>query len=168
MTMVWMAGDFLEGLHVVNDPTSGLSGVVAIHSTALGPSAGGCRFWSYGEQHALVTDAIRLARGMSYKNALAGLPFVADVDEARAHALAAEVGGRHVGADEILGDAGGIINVCAEYLGEGVDAVETRVARIAPRLIDILGRSAALDLATNRVADDLARETIGAAQRLAA
>ena len=72
--MVWVSGDFLEGLHVVSDGETGLKGVIAIHSTALGPAAGGCRFWDYGEQHALVTDAIRLARGMSYKNALAGLP----------------------------------------------------------------------------------------------
>lgn len=59
----------------LHDADAGLDGVIAIHSTALGPGAGGCRFWRYpGMDHALA-DALRLAEGMSYKNALAGLPF---------------------------------------------------------------------------------------------
>lgn len=59
----------------LQDADCGLDGIIAIHSTALGPAAGGCRFWSYpGSQEALA-DALRLAEGMSYKNALAGLPF---------------------------------------------------------------------------------------------
>lgn len=57
------------------DPESGLDGVIAIHSTALGPGAGGCRFWHYPDVGAALDDACRLAEGMSYKNALAGLPF---------------------------------------------------------------------------------------------
>ena len=57
------------------DPESGLDGVIAIHSTALGPGAGGCRFWDYPDLEAAFDDACRLAEGMSYKNALAGLPF---------------------------------------------------------------------------------------------
>lgn len=68
-------GSFQEQLHVLDDPASGLRGIIAIHSTALGPAAGGCRFWHYADQAALAADAVRLARGMSYKNALAGLPF---------------------------------------------------------------------------------------------
>lgn len=67
--------DFQERLQVINDAATGVHGIIAIHSTALGPAAGGCRFWHYEKQTDLVTDAIRLARGMSYKNALAGLPF---------------------------------------------------------------------------------------------
>lgn len=59
----------------LNDPATGLSGVIALHSTALGPAAGGCRFWRYPDHAAMLTDAERLAEGMSYKNALAGLPF---------------------------------------------------------------------------------------------
>jgi leucine dehydrogenase len=59
----------------LHDAESGLDGVIAIHSTALGPGAGGCRFWSYPNVDAALTDALRLAEGMSYKNALAGLPF---------------------------------------------------------------------------------------------
>ena len=59
----------------LDDPKSGLSGIIAIHSTALGPGAGGCRFWHYPDEEAAAVDAFRLAEGMSYKNALAGLPF---------------------------------------------------------------------------------------------
>jgi leucine dehydrogenase len=67
--------DFQEHLHVINDVATGVTGIIAVHSTALGPAAGGCRFWHYETQADLITDAVRLARGMSYKNALAGLPF---------------------------------------------------------------------------------------------
>lgn len=59
----------------LTDAESGLDGVIAIHSTALGPGAGGCRFWSYPGMDQALADALRLAEGMSYKNALAGLPF---------------------------------------------------------------------------------------------
>lgn len=67
--------DFQERLHVINDAETGVTGIIAIHSTAIGPAAGGCRLWHYQTQTDLITDAIRLARGMSYKNAMAGLPF---------------------------------------------------------------------------------------------
>src|SRR2546427_12838179 len=53
----------------------GLRAVIAIHSTALGPAAGGCRMWPYATTADAVCDALRLSRGMSYKNALAGVPF---------------------------------------------------------------------------------------------
>lgn len=68
-------GDFQEQLYVINDRETGVAGVIAIHSTALGPAAGGCRLWHYENQADLTADAVRLARGMSYKNAMAGLPF---------------------------------------------------------------------------------------------
>ena len=58
----------------LDDLPSGLSGVIVIHSTALGPAAGGCRFHRYASDADAVADALRLAEGMSYKNALAGLP----------------------------------------------------------------------------------------------
>ena len=57
------------------DAASGLRAIVAIHSTALGPAAGGCRMWPYADFPAAVSDALRLSRGMSYKNAMAELPF---------------------------------------------------------------------------------------------
>ena len=53
----------------------GLHAIVAVHSTALGPAAGGCRMWPYPSTDAAVVDVLRLSRGMSYKNAMAGLPF---------------------------------------------------------------------------------------------
>ena len=53
----------------------GLHAIVAVHSTTLGPAAGGCRMWPYASTDAAVVDVLRLSRGMSYKNAMAGLPF---------------------------------------------------------------------------------------------
>src|SRR5215471_3754956 len=50
-------------------------GLVAIHSTKLGPAVGGTRFWKYENDEAAIKDLLRLARGMTYKNALAGIPF---------------------------------------------------------------------------------------------
>ncbi len=63
-----------EHIELIQDAASGLKGVIVVHSTALGQAAGGCRLWRYGDDAALVGDALRLAEGMSYKNALAGLP----------------------------------------------------------------------------------------------
>lgn len=347
--MVWVSGDLPQCLHVLNDEETGLRGVIAVDSTALGPAAGGTRFWSYADSNALVADAVRLARGMSYKNALAGLPFgggkavlqrptgdydrtalfaafgkaverlggtyvtaedvgtgvadmravrastsfvagldasgaaaggdpspwtalgvfeslraaadlagidlsgarvavqgagnvgahlcrlvarhgaeviVADVDEARAQALALELGARTVAADDIFGvdadilapcalggilndltiprlrarivcgaannqlaedrhgealrrrgilyapdylvNAGGIINVCAEYLGESTSQVQRRIAMIAPRLEEIVRSAEEQGLSTNLVADDRARKAIAAARCVAA
>lgn len=56
------------------DRATGLAGVIALHSTVLGPAAGGCRMARYISPDAALTDALRLAKGMSFKNALAGLP----------------------------------------------------------------------------------------------
>jgi leucine dehydrogenase len=53
---------------------SGYRGIVAIHSTVLGPAVGGTRHWQYTTDDEALTDALRLSRGMTYKNALAGLP----------------------------------------------------------------------------------------------
>jgi leucine dehydrogenase len=50
-------------------------GLVAIHSTKLGPAVGGTRFWKYENDDAAIKDLLRLARGMTYKNTLAGIPF---------------------------------------------------------------------------------------------
>ncbi len=52
----------------------GIYGVIAVHSTALGPAAGGCRIWNYKDRRELLEDALRLSKGMTYKNAMAGLP----------------------------------------------------------------------------------------------
>src|SRR5207237_3439732 len=58
-----------------HDAATSLRAIIAIHSTALGPAAGGCRMWPYATTADAVCDALRLSRGMSYKNALAAGPF---------------------------------------------------------------------------------------------
>ncbi|MCH1931367.1 amino acid dehydrogenase [Shewanella sp. A25] len=56
-----------------HDKESGLKAIVAIHNTNLGPAVGGCRMWNYQSDDEALTDVLRLSRGMTYKNALAGL-----------------------------------------------------------------------------------------------
>jgi leucine dehydrogenase len=56
-----------------SDKASGLKAIIAVHSTALGPAAGGCRFWDYASDEAALKDVLRLSKGMTYKNAMAGL-----------------------------------------------------------------------------------------------
>jgi leucine dehydrogenase len=63
-----------ERVEMFEDPRSRLRCIVALHSTRLGPAAGGCRFWPYASTDGAIGDALRLSRGMSYKNAMAGLP----------------------------------------------------------------------------------------------
>lgn len=62
-----------EGVHAFADPASGLKTIIAVHSTTLGPAAGGCRMWPYESAEAALEDALKLSRAMSYKNAMAGL-----------------------------------------------------------------------------------------------
>ena len=57
-----------------HDATVGLFGIIAIHNTKLGPAAGGCRMFPYESVDAALKDVLRLSKGMSYKNAMAGLP----------------------------------------------------------------------------------------------
>ncbi len=68
------AFDGHEAVHFVSDEATGLRAIIAIHSTALGPAAGGCRVWAYENEELALTDALRLSRGMSFKNAIADLP----------------------------------------------------------------------------------------------
>lgn len=56
-----------------HEPTCGYNGIIAIHDTTLGPALGGTRFWQYKSTDEAITDALRLARGMTYKAAVAGL-----------------------------------------------------------------------------------------------
>ncbi len=67
--------DHHEAVHFFDDEATGLKAIIALHSTALGPAAGGCRFWHYDRAGDALTDVLRLSRGMTYKNAVAGLPF---------------------------------------------------------------------------------------------
>jgi leucine dehydrogenase len=90
MDSLWDFPDFDEHelVHFVTDPKTGLKAVIAVHSTHLGPGAGGTRMWHYAQPSDAIADALRLSRGMSYKNAMAGLPLgggkaVILADEAR-------------------------------------------------------------------------------------
>jgi leucine dehydrogenase len=63
-----------EQVVFVSEPKSGLKGIIAVHNTNLGPAMGGCRMWNYATEALAVNDVLRLSRGMTYKNAVAGLP----------------------------------------------------------------------------------------------
>src|ERR1041384_3317797 len=107
--------DDYEQVVFARDEASGYRGIIAIHNTALGPAVGGTRLWNYASEAEALTDALRLARGMTYKNALAGLPFgggksiiIADsrlIDRARvfrAHGRFVEtLGGRYITAEDV-------------------------------------------------------------------
>lgn len=117
MPAPWDLPDFddHEGIHLFRDPAAGLTAVIAVHSSHLGSGAGGVRFWHYADRQQAITDALRLSRGMSYKNAMAGLPMggakgVILADEARTKTpelLAAfgraveSLGGRYVTAEDV-------------------------------------------------------------------
>jgi len=117
MTPFWQEPDFHdhELVELVHDRASGLTAIIALHSTHLGPAAGGTRFWHYPDPSDAMRDALRLSRGMSYKNALAGLPMgggkaVVLLDENRRKTpemLAAfgdaieALGGRYVTAEDV-------------------------------------------------------------------
>jgi leucine dehydrogenase len=58
-----------------HDPESGLKAIIAVHNTNRGPALGGCRMWPYASEDEALTDVLRLARGMTYKSALADLPY---------------------------------------------------------------------------------------------
>ena len=76
MNTPWGLPDFdaHEEIHFITNDECGLRAIIAVHSTHLGPAAGGCRVWHYADEGEALTDALRLSRGMSYKNAMAGLP----------------------------------------------------------------------------------------------
>lgn len=113
----WDYPDFDEHelVHFVTDRASGLKAIVAVHSSHLGPGAGGVRFWHYAAPGDALADALRLSRGMSFKNAMAGLALgggkaVILADEARtktpamlaAYGRAVEaLGGRYVTAEDV-------------------------------------------------------------------
>ncbi len=76
--MTFFANDAFDGhefVHGFHDRETGLRGFIAVHSRALGPAFGGCRMWAYDTEAEALRDVLRLSRGMSFKNALAGLPF---------------------------------------------------------------------------------------------
>jgi leucine dehydrogenase len=117
MTTPWGCPDFdaHEEIHFVTDEKCGLKAIIAVHSSHLGPAAGGARFWHYAKDEEALVDALRLSRGMSYKNAMAGLPLgggksVILANESRQkspdllHAFGKAVdrlGGRYVTAEDV-------------------------------------------------------------------
>ena len=117
MTTPWGLPDFddHEAVQFVTDRKSGLRAIIALHSTHLGPAAGGARFWHYAKDEEALVDALRLSRGMSYKNAMAGLPLgggksviLADVERSKTpellHAFGKAVdafAGRYVTAEDV-------------------------------------------------------------------
>ncbi|MBP5857553.1 Glu/Leu/Phe/Val dehydrogenase [Marivibrio halodurans] len=64
-----------EQVVFASDATTGLKAIIAIHNTNRGPALGGCRMWAYDSEEAAIADVLRLSRGMTYKNALANLPW---------------------------------------------------------------------------------------------
>jgi leucine dehydrogenase len=68
------AFDHHEKVLFADDPATGLKAIIAVHSTARGPSCGGCRMWGYDNSSEALTDVLRLSQGMSYKNIMADLP----------------------------------------------------------------------------------------------
>ncbi len=70
-----IAFDHHEQVAFGEDRDSGLRAIIAVHSTRLGPAVGGCRMFAYASEDEALFDVLRLSRGMTYKSALAGLPF---------------------------------------------------------------------------------------------
>lgn len=117
MPAFWTEADYddHECVELVRDRASGLTAIIAIHSTHLGPAAGGTRFWHYEDPALAMRDALRLSRGMSYKNAMAGLPvgggkavILADCNRLKPSAMLAAfadavdaLGGRYITAEDV-------------------------------------------------------------------
>lgn len=117
MTAFWTEADYdgHELVQLVHEESSGLTAIIALHSTHLGPGAGGTRFWHYADPQAAMRDVLRLSRGMSYKNAMAGLPMgggkaviLADAKATKSPAMLAAfgdavnaLGGKYVTAEDV-------------------------------------------------------------------
>ncbi|MEP2234751.1 MAG: Glu/Leu/Phe/Val dehydrogenase dimerization domain-containing protein [Alteripontixanthobacter sp.] len=117
MTAFWAEPDYddHELVQLVRDRASGLTAIIAIHSTYCGPGAGGTRFWHYPVPKDAMRDALRLSRGMSYKNAMAGLPMgggkaviLADESNTKSPEMlaafgdaVADLGGNYVTAEDV-------------------------------------------------------------------
>ncbi|UNX53801.1 valine dehydrogenase [Georgenia sp. TF02-10] len=134
-----------------NDQVTGLRAIIAIHSTALGPALGGTRFFPYPTEEDALADVLRLSRGMTYKNALAGLDLgggkaviIGDPDRDKSEALlraygrfVESLGGRYVTAcdvgtyvpdmDVIHRETSHVVGRSAEHGGSGDSSVLTAV-----------------------------------------
>ena len=116
-----------------HDRATGLKAIIAIHNTNRGPAVGGCRMWPYDSEGAALEDALRLSRGMTYKSALANLPFgggksviIGDPKTAKTPALLRAMG-------RIVDGLGGAY-IIAEDVGttvEDMDLVHEATAHVA-------------------------------------
>lgn len=109
------AFDGHEEVAFVHDAETGLRAIIAIHSTRRGRALGGCRYWRYADEADAVADVLRLSRGMTYKAAMAGLPYgggksviLADPDHPKTPALMRAFGravdrfnGRYLAAEDV-------------------------------------------------------------------
>lgn len=111
----YMENQHYEQLVMCHDPASGLKAVICIHDTTLGPALGGTRMWNYACEEDALVDALRLARGMTYKNAAAGLNLggakaviIGDAKKDKSEALfrafgrfVHSLGGRYITAEDV-------------------------------------------------------------------
>lgn len=111
-----------------HDKESGLKAIIAIHNTRLGPAVGGCRMWDYANDDDALVDVLRLAKGMTYKNALAGLAMgggksviIGDAKTIKSEALFRSFGkflqslsGRYLSAEDVNITTGDIMVVHKE------------------------------------------------------
>ncbi len=123
-----IASDTHEEVLYGYDPVSGLKAIIAIHSTALGPALGGTRFFPYQSEGDALRDVLRLAKGMSYKSAAAGLDLgggkaviIGDPSEIKSERLLRafgrvvdSLGGRYVTAEDVGTTTADMITIAAE------------------------------------------------------
>ncbi|NQY63209.1 MAG: Glu/Leu/Phe/Val dehydrogenase [Alteromonadaceae bacterium] len=109
--------DFDDHEQVVfcSDQKTGLKAIIAVHSTKLGPAVGGCRLWDYASDEEALIDVLRLSKGMTYKNAMAGLTMgggksviIGDAKTIKSEALFKafgnalnNLGGRYLSAEDV-------------------------------------------------------------------
>ncbi|MFZ6771912.1 Leu/Phe/Val dehydrogenase [Undibacterium sp. SXout7W] len=117
-----------EQVVFASEAKSGLKAIIAIHNTHLGPAMGGCRMWNYASEADAVRDVLRLSRGMTYKNAVAGLPIgggksviIGDPKTEKSPALfealgeaLERLGGRYVTAEDVGTSPADMANVAAK------------------------------------------------------
>jgi len=161
-----------EQLVLCQDSASGYRGIVAVHSTVLGPALGGTRFWNYATDEEAIVDALRLARGMTYKNAVAGLNLgggksviIGDNKTAdremifRAHGRFVEsLGGRYITAEDV-----GTSTADMDYVHMETDYVSGLAGRSGdPSPVTAHGVFRAIQASARERwgADDLANKTI--------
>jgi leucine dehydrogenase len=128
-----------ERIVFAHDAATGLRAIIAVHSTRLGPAAGGCRMWPYASDAEALADVLRLSRGMTYKNAVAGLDLgggkaviIGDPKTQKTTELMRsfgrainDLGGRYITAEDV-----------------GIDVADMDIVRESTRHVAGLGRGA--------------------------